>query len=476
MRHFDNTVLFSRVPQPDPGEPESLSLRAWVAKHLCDDLANPVQVRHFPNRLEVTAMRGIEVFVDWRQCSLRVRGRLDPTGEWVSGSLDLHRPLTGGAWAQAWWLASLPRIPDALQQEAKAFPLAQASDLILAEARRSGLLPEARRRLIRALQLDPQLLRLAAAFRPGMACDSSFYSFVWCSQNLDAAVRENAESSLWPLFGVAYASNRIYPDEHAGALRKLLVDKGLSHKGWALLCRLGGPLWLPLRHCHEFQRTPISTIVAWTNLVTASGRRDLPPQALTLGFGRMFSMASKSLEANRDLARIVRLAWGEMDGLDASGRTVFARGPFETVLCWWHARGRPTPLPRKIGWRWLERRARCEILPESGTDAPWPTFGDQRRIHGFLVVPLTSLHAVRRAGIALHNCLSNATQSKTRDATEALYLIRNEEGRAVAMFSASEGQSGTLESRSVRGRYNQHGDQTLQNLADLYLRSIGQVD
>lgn len=72
------------------------------------------------------------------------------------------------------------------------------------------------------------------------------------------------------------------------------------------------------------------------------------------------------------------------------------------------------------------------------------------------VVPLRNLRVIREAGLALCNCMGRAGRSE-RKRDIAKFLVRDRDGRAMAMFSARTGAA-VFEPLELRGRYNREAD------------------
>ncbi|HET8900186.1 MAG TPA: hypothetical protein VFN09_15570 [Rhodanobacteraceae bacterium] len=248
----------------------------------------------------------------------------------------------------------------------------------------------------------------------------------------------------------------------------------MSRRGWALLCRFGAALWWPLRHCHEFHRDPVSLITTWVNLIAATGRRDVPPATLALAFGRLHSMGQGSARADNGWTILVDRAWKQLDALPGgSARAAFARGPLEAVFVWWHVARVTTRLPRNVGWKWLQRSAANARLVDGGAAVAWRSFGDFARVGRYRVEPLRTLAAVRRAGIELHNCMSQATAAEGAAAKSVLFVLRHgASGRAVAMFTVRPARLGRVVVTMARGPCNLPVPEAHHRAMEAYLRGL----
>lgn len=436
-------------------------LRDWIARRVREDLADPVRVdpRH---RHRITAMRGVEVRLNRRRRQILVRGRCGPhPDDWMYGCLKLDRPLSGPDWAKAWWWCVRESAPPVLRPQGDA-RLADELPLWINQAvRRSGLLLSARRQLRAALRLNPRLLSCARAMAHDGIATSEHYVAVW--QSAPAARRRMRESPLlWPLYG-AFG----YPATcDLDAIKRCLRRYGLSQGGWRMLCRHGRALWWPLRRCHEFQRNPRREIAALANLVAAIGPA-LPPPSLVCALGRLSSMNRFDAADARRLMLPFRAAWRHLESLPIDARSAFAHVDADAVFTEWLLQSEPPRVSRGAEWSWFERWTAHASRASTDCRVRWPAFGQRRRIGGLEVVPLRDLRAVREAGLALRNCMGRAERTDRKRGV-AMFLIRDGNDRAVAMFSARSGTT-AFELLELRGRHNRNVDASVWSVARAYL-------
>lgn len=465
MREGFSGPMFSRAaPGTDVGNEEGgdrEALLAWLQRRLREDLADPVRVGRSRDR--VTLMRGIEVRVNRRRRDIVVRGRRGPApDDWLYGMLKLDRPLAGPHWACAWWWCVQGDLPDALREVGDGMLSTELPGLINRVARQSGLLPAARGKAVASLRLNRRLLGWVRAMSPDGVPHTDQYVQVWRAAR-HAKVRVHESPRLWPLYGVLGLSPACDLDEVKRRMRAM----GLTRGGWKVLCRNGRELWWPCRRCHEFARHPARAIALMANLVAAAGRRGLPPASLRLAIGSLQSIYRGSLEANvRRLLPPFVAGWRWLEAVDRQTVCTSAlRRSLDIVLMRWMIEIDPPKVPPNASWAWFVR------VMGSGREALlvrnriWPWFGRSRRIGTVTIVPLCTLRAVHAAGVALRNCMARV-EYRDDICPSPLFVVRDMEGREVAMFDAYRGDA---EPREIRGRYNRGVDDDLRAIACMYL-------
>lgn len=464
MRDEESTVLFSRrTASGESGDAAHAALRAHLARTLRADLADPVRL-DARRRDRCTVMRGIEIRVNRRKRAILVRGRCGPRPlDWLYGRLKLDRPLSGPPWASAWWWCVREELPYEWRALGDDWLATGLPEWINHEARHSGLLLPARRKLIAALRLNPRLLARARALCCNATPDSNHYVIVW--RNAHAAKAHLRESPLlWPLYDLTRVSLRFDLD----VVKRTLRRQGLTRSGWLTLCRHGRALWWPMRHCHEFKRDPREQIISLANLLGPMGPV-LPPAGLLLAVGRLASINRFSgLDAGK-LSPPFRAAREHLETLGVHERTAFLLGPVDSVLTEWLLQSDYPSVPFQANWRWFEEWAERSRRESHEQCVPWPSFGRRRRMGDVDFEPLRSLRAVREAGLALRNCMGRA-ESDDSEHAPSLFLMRAAHGRALAMFSAHAKECGGMV--EIRGRHNRDVDSHLQALARAYLHAL----
>ncbi len=466
MRESNDTVVIPRRAAPPrvcAGADDRRAFFDWLERCLREDLRKPVR-RRGRLRKRFTIMRGIEIDLDRKLRIVDVRRRDGAmTDDWVDVRLRLDRPLSGPGWALAWWWCVRAQLPAAWRAVGDGMVLGDLPDWINHAARHSGLLPAARRRIMAVLSLDPYILGPARRLSCDGVVHSRHYQDVWQGRQ---AVRGHLDEAplLWPLYDVTGVP--LGRDLHAvkAALRRV----GLTRGGWLALCRHGRALWWPLRRCHEFQRDPAREIVFLANLVAATGRHDLPPPALTLALGRVASVNRLTARQACVLVRPFRAAWRHLEALPGTARAACAIGPVPDVLTECLLQGTQLRGPRGATWPWFVRWAARARQQARERRVPVPTFGFRRCFFDVEIIPLRDLRALREAGLALRNCMGRA-EADIVQWDIAYFLLRERDGRALAMFSA-DACGACDEPLQMRGRYNSEPHPALCGYARLYLK------